>query len=72
MPKARPLKPGEKRVILKPGYQMRKPQGRDEEERVYRLQLSLSFEEYEALEEIAAEKGMGPKEWIHQQIQKRM
>jgi hypothetical protein len=65
--------PGElpKRVIPS-GYQVRKKIGRDDVERVVRIDLTFTFEEWDEIERRAAKRGLFARGWIKRLVLKKL
>jgi hypothetical protein len=61
-----------KRRVIPEGYQVRRAQGRDEKERVVRIQLTFSFDEWDQIEELAGKKNMYPRTYIMWRVLKKL
>lgn len=54
------------------GYQVRKKIGRDDVERVVRIDLTFTFEEWAEIERRAEKRGMYPTQWAKWQVFKKL
>lgn len=54
------------------GYQVRKKIGRDDVERVVRIDLTFTFEEWDEIERRAEKRGLFARGWIKELVLKKL